>query len=42
MKIIDFMVKDSELDGDLVEFFNTKGLNLEYAKQELKKEQIDI
>lgn len=42
MKIIDFMVKDEELDGDLVDFFYKKGLNLQYAKKELRKEQIDI
>ena len=42
MKIIDFMVKDEELDGDLVNFFYEKGLNLAYAKQELKEFQIDI
>jgi len=42
MRIIDFMVKDEELDGDLVEFFYEKKLNLKYANQELKKEQIDI
>jgi len=42
MKIIDFMVKDEELDGDLVEFFYSKELNMKYAKQELKKEQLDL
>lgn len=42
MKIIDFMVKDGELDGDLVGFFNDKKLHLKYAKTKLKKEQIDI
>ncbi|WP_455756125.1 HD domain-containing phosphohydrolase [Sulfurimonas sp.] len=42
MRIIDFMVKDEELDGDLVKFFYDKKLNLKYAHQELRKEQIDI
>jgi len=42
MRIIDFMVKDGELDGDLVNFFYDKHLNLDYAKKELKEEQIDI
>ena len=42
MKIIDFMVKDGELDGDLVKFFNDKKLHLKYAETKLKKEQIDI
>jgi len=38
-KIIDFMIKDGELDGDLVEFFYDNGLDMEYAKKELKPEQ---
>jgi HD-GYP domain-containing protein (c-di-GMP phosphodiesterase class II) len=42
MKIIGFMVKDGELDGDLVNFFYEKNLHLEYAKKELKASQIDI
>jgi len=42
IKIIDFMVKDEELDSDLVEFFYQKNLHLKYAKQELKDEQLDI
>lgn len=42
MKIINFMVKDGELDSDLVEFFVKKKLNLKYAQEELKSEQIDI
>jgi len=42
MKIINFMVKDGELDEDLVEFFYNKKIHLKYAKQELREEQIDI
>ncbi len=41
-KIISFMVKDEELDKDLVEFFYNNNLHLLYAQNELKKEQIDI
>ncbi len=40
-KIIGFMIKDSELDPDLVKFFYDNKLHLEYAKEELKPEQID-
>jgi HD-GYP domain-containing protein (c-di-GMP phosphodiesterase class II) len=42
MKIIDFMVKDGELDGDLVQFFYDNNLHIKYAKQELRPEQLDI
>jgi len=42
MKIISFMVKDEELDGDLVEFFYDNNLHVEYAKQYIKPCQIDI
>ncbi len=42
MKILDFMIKDGELDGDLVQFFYDNKLHLKYAKQELKPEQVDI
>ncbi len=42
MKIIGFMVKDGELDSDLVNFFYEQNLHLEYARKELKKSQIDI
>ena len=42
MKIIDFMVKDEELDGDLVQFFYDQNLHIKYAEQELKKEQNDL
>ena len=42
MKIIDFMVKDEELDPDLINFFYEKELHIKYAKQELKEEQLDI
>jgi len=42
MKIIGFMVKDSELDGDLVNFFYEKNLHMKYAKEELLESQIDV
>jgi len=42
MKIISFMIKDEELDGDLVQFFYEEKLHLKYAKECFKPEQIDI
>lgn len=42
MKIIDFMVKDGELDADLVQLFYDEKIHLRYAKQCFKPEQIDI
>lgn len=42
MKIIGFMVKDGELDGDLVQFFYDQNIHLKYAKQCFRPEQIDI
>lgn len=41
MKILFFMVKDGELDEDIVKFFYESGLYKEYAEKELKKENID-
>lgn len=41
LKILSFMVKDNDLDGDLVKFFVDNNLHLEYAKDNLLKEQID-
>ena len=40
-KIINFMVKDQELDEKLVNFFFDGGLYLKYGKKELKSEQLD-
>ena len=42
MKIISFMVKDGELDGNLVEFFYENKLHFKYAQKELNDSQIDI
>ena len=42
IKIIDFMIKDGELDEDLVAFFYEKNLHMEYAKHYFKEGQVDI
>ncbi|MCK9338022.1 MAG: HD domain-containing protein [Arcobacteraceae bacterium] len=42
MKIISFMIKDGELDGDLVQFFYDKGLHLQYARENLLPSQLDV
>ncbi len=42
MKILGFMVKDEEIDGDLLQFFYDQQLHIRYAKAELKPEQLDI
>lgn len=42
MKIIGFMVKDEELDSDLVQFFYDRNLHIEYAKNFLTPEQLDV
>jgi HD-GYP domain-containing protein (c-di-GMP phosphodiesterase class II) len=39
MRILSFMVKDGELDHDLVKFFVDKKLHLTYAKEYLTEEQ---
>jgi len=41
LRILSFMVKDKELDRDLVKFFVDKGLHLRYAKDNLQKDQMD-
>ncbi|QWR78925.1 HD domain-containing protein [Candidatus Magnetomonas plexicatena] len=41
VKIVGFMVKDNHLDAEIVDFFLTSGLFVEYAKRELTPEQID-
>jgi len=41
IKILSFMVKDGELDKDLVKFFVDKKLYLKYVKNNLSKNQID-
>ena len=42
MKILSFMVKDGELDPDLLNFFYEQKLHVKYAKAELRPEQLDI
>lgn len=41
LRILSFMVKDGELDKDLVKFFIDKKLHLKYAKDNLTQEQMD-
>ncbi len=40
-KILSFMVKDGDIDGDIVKFIVDKKVYLKYAQQEMLKEQID-
>lgn len=42
MKILGFMVKDGELDPDLMQFIYDQKLHIRYAKAELKPEQLDV
>ncbi len=42
LKILGFMVKDGELDGDLVQFFTDQKMHIEYAHQHLDPSQLDI
>ncbi len=41
MRILSFMVKDKELDRDLVKFFVDKGLHMKYAEDNLMESQMD-
>jgi len=42
LKILGFMVKDGELDADLVQFFLNEEMHLEYAKEHLDPSRIDV
>ncbi len=42
VKILGFMVKDEELDGNLVDFFLSEGMHIEYAKEYMDPDQVDI
>ncbi len=42
LQILEFMVKDEELDPDLVKFFIENKLYLKYAKANMNENQIDI
>lgn len=41
LRILSFMAKDQELDKDIIKFFVSKGLHMEYAKMNLKESQMD-
>lgn len=41
LRILSFMIKDGELDEELIKFFIHNNLHLEYAYKYLQKEQID-
>jgi len=41
-KILGFMAKDGEIDGDLLGFFYDTGLYKEYAKENLQENQMDF
>ena len=42
MRILGFMVKDSELDSDLIDFFIEQKMHLEYAREHLNPVQNDL
>ncbi len=42
LRIIEFMVKDQELDPELVQFFLDKKLHIQYGRENLLPEQVDI
>ncbi len=42
LKILGFMVKDGELDGDLVQFFLDEKMHIEYARKFMDPELIDV
>jgi HD-GYP domain-containing protein (c-di-GMP phosphodiesterase class II) len=42
LRIIDFMVKDNELDPELVQFFLDKKLHVQYGQENLLPEQVDM
>lgn len=42
MKILSFMVKDGDIDGDLLDFFYERNLHIKYAQKELKPFQLDV
>lgn len=41
-KILSFMVKDGELDPELVKFFYESKLHIKYGEKELRDDQIDV
>jgi HD-GYP domain-containing protein (c-di-GMP phosphodiesterase class II) len=42
LKIMGFMVKDEHIDGELYAFFIKERIHMEYARDELAPQQIDI
>ncbi|MBM3330047.1 MAG: GAF domain-containing protein [Calditrichaeota bacterium] len=42
LKILNFMVKDQELDPDVVQFFIDQKMHVEYAREHLGPEQLDV
>ena len=40
-RILNFMAKDGEIDGDLLDFFRNSDILIEYAKENLLPEQLD-
>jgi len=42
IKILGFMMKDLELDTDVVQFFLDNKMHIEYARQHLNPDQIDV
>ncbi|NQU04621.1 MAG: HD domain-containing protein, partial [Calditrichaeota bacterium] len=42
LKILGFMVKDEELDADLVKFFLDKNMHIDYAEEYMKPELLDV
>jgi HD-GYP domain-containing protein (c-di-GMP phosphodiesterase class II) len=42
IKILGFMMKDLELDTDVVQFFLDNKMHIEYAREHLSPEQIDV
>lgn len=42
LKIMGFMVKDEHIDGELYDFFIKERIHMEYARDELAPQQIDI
>ncbi len=41
IKILGFMVKDKHVDGDIVDFFVKSGMAQDYAKKQLRENQLD-
>jgi len=42
LKIMGFMAKDSHLDGDVLKFFLEQKMHIDYAKEHLNEDQLDI